>query len=202
MNPLNFVTRVINILVQPRSEWPVIAEERTDPAMLYLRYVAILAALPAVASFVSTAFVGSLAGGRLSTGVALQAALTGYVLSLGMVFVLGLVADALAPRFGGRRDLHQALKLVAYALTASWLAGLFTFLPVVSWLITLLAGLYTLYLFHLGAPLLMKVPEREAIGYTVALFAIAIVIAFLIGTLIAAMFGMKAIGMMGAIGRF
>jgi len=199
---MNLVTRVINILLQPKSEWPAIAEERTDPAMLYLRYVAILAALPAVAGFVSTALVGSLASGRLSTGVALQAALTGYVLSLGMVFVLGLVADALAPRFGGRRDLPQALKLVAYALTASWVAGLLTFLPVVSWLISLLAGLYSLYLFHLGTPLLMKVPEREAIGYTVALFAIAIVIAFLIGTLIAAMFGMRAIGMMGAIGRF
>ena len=202
MNPMNLVTRVINILLQPKSEWPAIADERTDPATLYLGYIAILAALPAIAGFVSTALVGSLTSGRLSAGVALQAALTGYVLSLGMVFVLALVADALAPRFGGRRGLDQALKLVAYALTASWVAGLFTFLPVVSWLISLLAGLYSLYLFHLGAPLLMKVPEREAIGYTVALFAIAIVIAFLIGTLIAAMFGMKAIGMMGAIGRF
>lgn len=199
MNP---VTRVSNILLQPRSEWPVIADERTDPATLYLRYVAILALLPALASFVSTALVGTLAAGRLSAGVALQAALIGYVLSLAVVFILGLVADALAPRFGGRRALDQALKLVAYALTASWVAGLFTFLPVVSWLITLLAGLYTLYLFHLGAPLLMKVPERQAIGYTVAFFAIAVVIAFLVGTLIASMFGMRAIGMMGAIGRF
>jgi len=199
---MNLVARVINILLQPKSEWPAIAEERTDPAMLYLRYVAILAALPAVAGFVSTALVGTLASGRLGAGVALWAALTSYVLSLAMVFVMGLIADALAPRFGGRRDLQQALKLVAYALTASWVAGLFTFLPVVAWLITLLAGLYSLYLFHLGAPLLMKVPERDATGYTVALFAIAIVIAFLIGTLIAALFGMGAIGMMGAIGRF
>lgn len=199
MNP---VTRVSNILLQPKSEWPVIVDERTDVATLYLRYVLVLAALPALANFVSTAFVGTLAAGRLSTGVAFQAALIGYVLSLGVVFVMGLVADALAPRFGGRRALDQALKLVAYALTASWVAGVFTFLPVVSWLITLLAGLYSLYLFHLGAPLLMKVPERAAIGYTVAIFAIGVVIAFLIGTLIAAMFGMRAIGMMGAIGRF
>ena len=202
MNPMNLVTRVINILLQPRNEWPAIADERTNPAALYLRYVVILAALPAVAGFVSTALVGTLASGRLSAGVALWAALTSYVLSLGMVFVMGLIADALAPRFGGRRDLHQALKLVAYSLTPSWVAGIFTFLPVVAWLITLLAGLYSLYLLHLGAPLLMKMPEREAIGYTVALYAIAIVIAFLIGTLIAAMFGMGAIGMMGAIGRF
>ncbi len=202
MNPMNLVTRVINILVQPRNEWSAIAEEQTDIPALYLRYVAILAALPAVAAFVTTALVGTLARGRLGAGVALQAALAGYVLSLVMVFVLGIIADALAPRFGGKQDPQQAMKLVAYALTASWVAGVFTFLPVVAWLITLLGGLYSLYLFHLGAPLLMRVPEREAIGYTVALFAIAIVIAFLVGTLIAAVFGMGAIGMMGAIGRF
>ncbi len=199
---MNLVSRAINILIQPRSEWPVIAEERSDPLALYLRYVAILAALPALAGFVSTALVGTLAAGRLSAGVALSAALTSYVLSLAMVFVMGLIADALAPRFGGRRALDQALKLVAYSLTASWVAGILTFLPVVAWLITLLAGLYSLYLCHLGAPLLMRVPERSATGYTIALFAIAIVVAFLVGTVIAAMFGMGAIGMMGAIGRF
>jgi hypothetical protein len=199
---MNLVTRAINILLQPRNEWPAIAEERTDPAALYLRYVAILAALPALAGFVSTALVGTLASGRLSAGVAVWAAVASYVLSLVMVAVMGVIADALAPRFGGRRALDQALKLVAYSLTASWVAGLLTFLPVVAWLITLLAGLYTLYLVGLGAPLLMKVPEREAIGYAVALFAIAIVIAFLLGTLIVATFGMGAIGMMGAVGRF
>jgi hypothetical protein len=199
---MNLVTRAINILLQPRSEWPAIAEERTDPAALYLRYVAILAALPALAGFVSTALVGTLASGRLSAGVAVWAAVASYVLSLVMVAVMGVIADALAPRVGGRRALDQALKLVAYSLTASWVAGLLTFLPVVAWLITLLAGLYTLYLVGLGAPLLMKVPEREAIGYAVALFAIAIVIAFLLGTLIVATFGMGAIGMMGAVGRF
>ena len=146
--------------------------------------------------------VGTLASGRLSTGTALWAALTSYVLSLAMVFVMGLVADVLALRFGGRRALDQALKLVAYSMTPAWVAGIFTFLPVVAWLITLLAGLYSLYLFTVGAPVLMKVAERDAIGYTVALFALAIVAAFLIGTLIAAVFGMGAIGMMGAIGRF
>jgi hypothetical protein len=199
---MNLITRVINILLQARSEWPAIADERTDPVKLYLGYVAILAALPAVAGFVATAMVGTLASGRLSTGTALTAALTSYVLSLAMVFVMGFVANALSLRFGGRPALDQALKLVAYSLTAAWVAGIFTFLPVVAWLITLLAGLYSLYLFHVGAPTLMKVPERDAIGYTVTVYAVAIVIAFLIGTLIAAVFGMGAIGMMGAIGRF
>lgn len=199
---MNAVNRATNILLQPQSEWSAIAHERSDVRALYLGYIALLAILPAAATLVSTWLVGSLGFGRLGAGVALRAALTGYVLSLAMVLVLAFVANQLAPRFGGRSDFDQALKLTAYALTASWVAGIFTILPVVGWLISLLGGLYSLYLLQLGAPLLMKMPERKAMAYGVLLVAIAVVISFLIGAGLAAAFGMGAIGMMGAIGRF
>lgn len=199
---MNTVNRATNILLQPQNEWPAIAHERSDPKSLYLGYIALLAILPAAATLISTWLVGSLGFGRLGAGLAIQAALTGYVLSLAMVLVLALVANLLAPRFEGRSDFDQALKLTAYALTASWVAGIFTILPVVGWLISLLGGLYSLYLLQLGAPLLMKMPERKAVGYGILLVAIAVVITFLIGAALAAAFGMGAIGMMGAIGRF
>ena len=199
---MNAVNRATNILFQPRSEWSAIAHERSDARSLYLGYVAILAVLPAAATLISTWLVGSLGFGRLGAGVALQAALAGYVLSLVMVLAIAFVANMLAPRFGGRSDFDQALKLTAYALTASWVAGIFTILPVVGWLISLLGGLYSLYLLQIGAPQLMKMPERDAVGYGIALVAIGVVITFLIGAGLAATFGMGAIGMMGAIGRF
>jgi Yip1 domain len=199
---MNAVNRATNILLQPQSEWSAIAHERSDARSLYLGYVAILAILPAAATLISTWLVGSLGFGRLGAGVALQAALAGYVLTLVMVLAIAFVANMLAPRFGGRSDFDQALKLTAYALTASWVAGIFTILPVVGWLISLLGGLYSLYLLQIGAPQLMKMPERDAVGYGIALVAIGVVITFLIGAGLAATFGMGAIGMMGAIGRF
>jgi hypothetical protein len=199
---MNAVNRATNILLQPQSEWSAIAHERSDARSLYLGYIAILAILPAAATLISTWLVGSLGFGRLGAGVALQAALTGYLLSLAMVLVLAFIASHLAPRFGGRSDFDQALKLTAYALTASWVAGIFTILPVVGWLISLLGGLYSLYLLQVGAPQLMKMSERDAVGYGIALVAIGVLITFLIGAALAASFGMGAIGMMGAIGRF
>jgi hypothetical protein len=199
---MNAVNRATNILLAPETEWPAIARERSDPKSLYLGYVAILAILPAAATLVSTSLVGSLGFGRLGAGVALQAALAGYVLSLALVLVIALAANLLAPRFGGQSDFDQALKLTAYALTASWVAGIFTILPVVGWLISLLGGLYSLYLLQLGAPQLMKMPERSAVGYGILLVAIGVVLTFLVGAALAATFGMGAIGMMGAIGRF
>jgi len=193
--------RVLNVLLQPKREWPVIAQEETDPATLYLQYIAILALIPAVAGFVSLALVGTLYAGRLDAGIALWASVTGYVMSLVMVFVIAFIADALAPSFDGQKDFNQALKLTAYAMTASWVAGVLTFLPVIGWLVSVLGGLYSLYLFYLGTPILMKVPEQKAVGYTAVIVAIGIVVGFVLGMVNATIFGTGAAGMMGGMGR-
>lgn len=193
------VMRVLHILLQPNSEWAVIKQERTDLQSLYLKYVIILAVIPAVAGFIANAFVGTLSAGRVSVGNAFGAAVTGYVLSLILVFVVGLIADSLAPTFGGRKNVDQALKLVAYSMTASWVAGALAFIPVLGWLISLLGGLYALYLFYLGAPVMMRIPEGKTIGYTAATVAAAIVVGFIMGMVTVAIFG--AGGMMGGMGR-
>ncbi len=193
------VTRVMNILVQPNSEWLIIKQERTSLQTLYLQYVAILAVIPAVAGFIANAFVGTLTAGRVSVEAAFGSAVVGYVFSLIMVFVVALIADSLAGAFGGRKNIDRALKLTAYSMTPSWVAGAFAIIPVLGWLISLLGGLYALYLFYLGAPVLMKTPESKTIGYTAVTVAIAIVIGFVMGMITVAMFG--AGGMMGGMGR-
>lgn len=191
---MSFVMRVTHILVQPNSEWPIIKGERTDLQTLYLQYVAILAVIPAVGSFFANAFIGTLSAGRVGVGAAFGAALMLYVLNLVMVFVIALIADSLAPTFGGRKNIDRALKLSAYSMTPSWVAGAFAIIPVLGWLIAILGGLYALYLFYLGAPVLMKTPESKTIGYTAVIVAIAIVIAFVVGMISVAIFGAGAIG--------
>ncbi len=57
----------------------------------------------------------------------------------------------LAPSFGGRKDEMQALKTVAYAYTAAWLAGGGQILPWVGMLILLAGSLYSIYLLSLTA---------------------------------------------------
>jgi hypothetical protein len=194
---MNLVDRVKNILLQPNSEWKVIEAEQTDPQTLYTSYVIILALIPAVAGFISMAFIASFLGGKLGFGLVLGAAIAQYVMSLIMVFVVAFIADVLATSFDGKKDLNQALKLVAYAMTASWVAGVFTIIPILGWLLALLGGLYSLYLFYLGVPLLMKVPAEKAIGYTVVVVLAAIIISMVIGMINAGILGMGAMGMVG-----
>ena len=47
---MNLVERVKAILLQPKSEWPVIEREPGDAGTLFTNYVAILAAIPPVCS--------------------------------------------------------------------------------------------------------------------------------------------------------
>src|SRR5688572_31893314 len=48
----NLVTRVQNILLTPKTEWPVIAAEAETTSGLYTRYILILSALGPLAMFV------------------------------------------------------------------------------------------------------------------------------------------------------
>jgi hypothetical protein len=112
---------------------------------------------------------------------------------------VAFIADLLAPSFDGQKNLNQALKLTAYAMTAAWVAGIFAIIPVLGWLLSLLGGLYSLYLFYLGVPLLMKVPAAKAVGYTVVVVITAIIISLIFGMINASILGMGAVGMMGGI---
>ena len=168
------VDRVKNILLKPKEEWPIIAGEITSPAELYTNYIIPLAAIPAVAAFIGVSIVGLPFIGRLSMMTGLSIMVTQFVLALIGVFVLSLVIDFLAPQFGGEKSSGQALKVAAYAMTAAWLAGIFSILPMLG--ILGILGLYSIYLLYLGLPVLMKTPADKAVIYTVVVVIAGIII--------------------------
>ena len=92
---------------------------------LYRNYILILAAIPSVCLFVSLGVFGAPYIGRLGMGGALGGAITAYVRTLVSVLIAAVIVEKLAPTFGSRGDTAQALKLVAYACTPVWLAGVF-----------------------------------------------------------------------------
>lgn len=174
---MNLVERAKNLIMQPRAEWQVIAAEPHTLQGLYSQYVMILAAIPAVATFIGLSIVGFPAF-RIGIGPGLAYAVLYYLLSLVMVYVLALVIDAMAPSFGGEKNFMQAFKLAAFAPTAAWLAGVFNVLPALS--ILSLLGLYSLYLLFTGLAPVMKAPEDKAIPYTVVVIIAAIVLNLII----------------------
>jgi hypothetical protein len=186
---MNLVERVKRILLSPKTEWEVIDAEQTTTQELYTRYIMPLAAIGPVAQLIGTTvfgvpvpFVGTY---RVPIGSAITQAIVGYLLSLAAAYVLALIIDALAPTFNARRSQIQALKVAAYSMTASWVAGIFGLIPALS--ILGLLGLYSLYLLYLGLPVLMKAPREKAAGYSAVVIIIGIVLWMVIAA-VAAMF--------------
>ncbi|MGZ5572178.1 MAG: Yip1 family protein [Usitatibacter sp.] len=177
---MNLVDRVKKILLQPKQEWAVIAAEPHTVQGLYTQYVMILAAIPAVAAFIGFSLIGA-GFYRVSIGAGIAHMVVSYLLSLGAVYVLALIIDALAPNFAGEKNFIQALKVSAFSMTASWLAGIFYILPALS--ILGLLGLYSLYLMYLGLPMLMKVPEEKSLPYLAVVIIAGIVLFVVAGTL-------------------
>jgi len=174
---MNLVERVKNIILQPKSEWLTIGRESGDAGYLFPNYVCILAAIPVVCSFIGTSIIG-FGSFRIGIVSGLIHAIVVYLLTLVGVFVVAYLIDALAPTFGGRKDLGQAMKVSAYAPTAAWLAGVFNIIPLLSFLGLL--GLYSLYLLHTGLAALMKPAGGKEIIYTLAVVICVIVIQLII----------------------
>ena len=181
---MNLIERAKNIMLTPKTEWTAIAADPTPTKAIVTGYVLPLAALAAVAGFISAAVVGTTIpyGGtfRMPIGWALGMLIYNLVMAVVAVFVLGFIIDALAPTFGGTKNYDQAVKVAAFSYTAGWLGAVLGIIPWVGWLLALLVSLYGFYLLYLGLPRLMKNPPEKSAGYTVVVVIVAIVVAFLI----------------------
>jgi hypothetical protein len=197
------VDRVKNILMSPRAEWQVIDAEPATVASLYTGYIMPLALIPPICQAIGMSLIGytiPFVGGHYKTpiGSALVSALVLYCFSLVAVFIVALIVDALAPSFGGTKNQVQALKVVAYSYTASWVGGLLSLIPQIS-IIGGIFGIYSLYLLFLGLPVLMKSPADKALGYTVVVIICAVVITAILFFAVGALgLGMGAGAMAGA----
>ncbi|QOY62043.1 YIP1 family protein [Lysobacter sp. H21R4] len=205
MNDEGLISRVKSILFDPRRTWPLIGEEPATVAGLYTRYIMILAALPAIFTFVKTSLIGySMFGATMRTGIVagLLGALLTYALSLVMVYVVALIINALAPSFRGQKNQVQALKVIAYAYTAAWVAGIAVIIPWLGGIIGLAGGIYSIYLLYLGLPHTMKNPPEKSLAYTIVIVVITLVLSLLIGAVVAGVTGIGAIGAgAGALGK-
>lgn len=175
---MSLVDRVRKLIVAPTAAWALIKDEPQTVAALYTRYVMILAAIPAVAGFIGLSLVGY--GGlgatyRIPIAAGVANMVLSYALTLGGVYAIALVIEALAPSFGGEKDFLQALKVAAFFPTAYWLAGFFFILPALS-ILAIAGGLYSLWQLYTGLSPLMSVPQDKAGGYTAAVVVVAIVI--------------------------
>ena len=182
---MDIVARAKGLMTNPLTEWQVIAAEAAETADLFKSYVVPLSALQAVGGLVGTALMGF---GALGFGGLIGSALVGWGLSLIGVFVLAKIVAMLTPRFGGPADPIAAMKLAAYAPTASWVGGAFMIIPWIGWIPALAGGLYSLFLFYVGTPIVMRIPKERVMGFALSVVLVAVLVNIVIGIIVGILF--------------
>jgi hypothetical protein len=197
---MNLVERAKNILLTPAKEWDVIKGEQLTIVDMFTKYAMLLAAIPAIAGFIGYSVIGISFGFgtfRVPIGTSLVWAILQYILSLGGVFLIAFIMDALAPTFGCTKNLVAAVKIVVFSYTAAWVAGILNIIPSLAILVSL-ASIYSLFLMYMGMQKIKEVPKDKMVGYFVVTIIAAVVVFMVIGMIV----GAVAFGNMSAIGGF
>jgi hypothetical protein len=179
--------RIMKLLTNPREYWgEVVAEPADIKAML--PQMAILAAIPALASFLNIIFTALrfvFSGGALIGAVV--ALLLAFAVNLGIWVAFGFIINALAPAFQAQKDQGQAIKLATGTIIPMWVGQVLNMIPFPGiGILGTLGGLgYGAYILYLGLPIMNGTSQEKAIPYTAAsigiLFVVAMVAAFLVG---------------------
>jgi uncharacterized membrane protein YjfL (UPF0719 family) len=177
----SLASRAKDFLFEPRATFKEVESEFTKPGEIWGKYVIPLALIGPVMGAVSRLVFGwrlgsvRLADRPVSLPGALMWGAVAFVIALAAIFILAWIISQLAPQFGGQKNNVQALKVAAYASTPALIAGIFN-IHGVFYVVTILVSLYSLYLLYLGLPILMKVPQDRAMGYTAVVIIGAIVL--------------------------
>jgi Yip1-like protein len=185
---MNLRDRVTNILTKPQSEWAVIAAEPADVTSIYTSYILILAAIPAVSTIIGTMVIGVPLFGSYGPALALRAGIGSYVGAIIGAICAAFIIEKLAPTFSSQGDTAQALKLVAYANTPVWVAGVLHLVPLLG-ILVILAWIYAIYLFYLGVSPVMKTPSDKVVPYMIVSALVMIVVGIVIGVIMTALIG-------------
>ena len=184
---MDLVNRVKQILVTPKTEWEIIDGENDSHMKVLTTYVLLLAAIPAIASFIGYGLIGhSVLGIRIgSMGLGIRQAIVQYIAMVGSVYVTAFVIDLLAENFGSKKNFDKAFSLVAYAYTPAFVGGIFYIYYSLS-ILAGLASIYSLYLLYIGLAPMMKTPTEKHTTYFVVSLLVMIVASFVLSAILTA----------------
>jgi len=172
------VEQVKDILVTPKPTWVHLKNEELEEKEITRNYLVYLAAVPAIAGFLGKSIIGQnvpfFGQYRVPFFNGLLWAALIWGLSIAFVYVNSWIVNSLAERFAGQKNQNAAFKLVAFSFIPYLLAGVFNIVPGLSGLYIL--GLYGIYLFYVGVPILMQCPEEKALPFTIFSVVICLIV--------------------------
>jgi hypothetical protein len=166
------LSRAWGLLREPKKEWEQIRAEETTIPNILIGYVAPLAAIPPICDLIGQSLFNQAL--QVDLGQALIRTAVTWIVSVGLVFFLGILINVVAESFEADKNDLAAQKVAAYSLTPAFLSGVFSLWPPLWWL-SLFALAAMVYVMYRGLPILMRAPEETARGYAATVTIAAMV---------------------------
>jgi hypothetical protein len=174
--------RVKLIITSPSAEWDKIANESNDQNEIIIHYAVPLIALGAI-----TTFIGKAAIPEVSVYGGFMMAITYLISMVAGLYISAIIISELAPAFDVDKNFGVTLKLIVYSSTAALASAVIASLhPGLSFIG--LFGLYSLYLFWIGMPKLLNVPEDKQVGFVLVSALIILAITFVLNFILQSIF--------------
>jgi hypothetical protein len=105
-----------------------------------------------------------------------------------------MIVKRVSPSFNGNSDKVQAMKLMTYASTPSWVVALVSWIPFLGAFLGLGAIVYVVYLIYVGLHPVLGVPKEKVASFTVVIVVIYVVLALIIAGIAAGLLFSTSIG--------
>lgn len=173
---------VWGIFTHPDDEWKTIRSEPNTFGRHYLTHALILAAIPAISSYIGATQVGWSIGAddkvhKLTTESALMLCLLFYGAMIAGVVILGKFIDFLSETYQEDDHTPRGVALATYTSTPLFICGIIALYPIL-WLdmiIGLIAIAYAVYLLYEGVPILMSIPKDKGFIFASAIVTVSLV---------------------------
>jgi len=157
----NALKRMRNILLRPVATWQLIREEEGGLAEAFLPYTLFVGLVPLLIGSVLSAMVWGIFGIFLgpvafSTIQVLLHGLATYLFWMLALLIGGKVAQLVAPSFQWRSSWVLSCRVLVYASTPSFIAGVFSWIPILGSLISVGALVWSVILMISGFQSVLK----------------------------------------------
>ncbi len=172
---------ILGLFLDPASEWVKIRGELDGVVAQYLKFILIIAAVPAFAWYIGATRVGWSLGDRtikLTNASAIEVSLLFYLAMLVGTAVLGYMIHWMAKTYEAEKSSFAiGVRIAAYTCVPLFLTGAIGFYPLL-WLdisLGIAAACYTVYLLYIGVPIVMQIPEQKGFLFASAMVAVGLV---------------------------
>jgi hypothetical protein len=150
------------LILQPKEEWKTIVEENIHMNLVVRDFLLPLLLISTLASLLGRIIQKVNIG--LDWNLLMADGLREFFGFLLSVYASTYLINELIKSFGGEKNLRRSANLVIYSTVPSLVVSMITGLVPALYPLGVL-GLYSFYLFYVGIPVVLDIPEQKHIGF-------------------------------------